>query len=269
MDFNKQVIEEFRANHGRVGGYFEGARLLLITTTGARSGRKHTNPVGYYPDADGRNMVIGSAGGAPKHPDWFHNLVANPVVTVEDGVFTYDAKATVLTGAARDEAFARAVEADAGWAEYQAKTSRVIPVVMLEAVSGGPPNASSPGEALVLVHNAFRRELELIRSEFARSGRTLGVQLRINCLVLCQGLSNHHTGEDRALFPMIEQRYPEAAPVVDRLRREHGRISELVEELRGVLDGGQGDARAEVDRLTRELERHLDYEEAQLLPLLG
>ncbi|GAA2780482.1 nitroreductase/quinone reductase family protein [Crossiella cryophila] len=271
MDFNKQVIEEFRANNGRVGGYFEGSRLLLITTTGARSGKAHTNPVGYYPDGDGRSLIIGSAGGSPKHPDWYHNLVANPELTVEDGVFTYEAKATVLTGEARDQAFARAVEADEGWAEYQSKTTRVIPVVILEATSGGPPNAGSASEALKLVHNAFRRELAMIRSEFAKSGRTLGVQLRINCLTLCQGLHNHHTGEDMAIFPYLGDRYPEFQPTIDRLREEHVRIADLTAELQRTLDNVDADPAVvltEVERLTNELERHLDYEEAQLIPVL-
>ncbi|MGO1054880.1 nitroreductase/quinone reductase family protein [Crossiella sp. CA198] len=270
MDFNKQVIEEFRANNGRVGGYFEGSRLLL-TTTGARSGKPHTNPVGYYPDGDGRALIIGSAGGSPKHPDWFHNLVATPELTVEDGVFTYEAKATVLTGADRDQAFARAVEADEGWAEYQSKTTRVIPVVILEATSGGPPNAGSASEALKQVHNAFRRELALIRTEFAKSGRTLGVQLRINCLTLCQGLRNHHTGEDMAIFPFLADKYPEFEPTIDRLRSDHVRIAELTAELQQTLDNVDADPQlvlAEVERLTTELENHLDYEEAQLIPVL-
>lgn len=271
MDFNKQVIEEFRANNGDVGGYFQDARLLLITTTGARSGKPHTSPVAYYPDGDGRNLIIGSAGGSPKHPDWYHNLLANPRLTVEDGVFTYEAKATVLTGEERDRAFARAVEAEAGWAEYQAKTSRVIPVVVLEAVSGGPPNAKSMSEALLMVHNAFRRELRLIRGEFGKSGRTLGVQLRINCLTLCQGLTNHHTGEDMAIFPFLAERFPEAADTIQRLRDEHGRVAELTAALKAALDDREADSAsvlAEVERLAAELERHLDYEEAQILPLL-
>lgn len=101
-DFTQQIIEEFRANDGRVGGPFEGARLLLLTTTGVQSGAPHTTPVGYYPDGAERVLVIGSAGGAPKHPDWYHNLVANPRVTVEAGVFTYEADAVVLKGAERD-----------------------------------------------------------------------------------------------------------------------------------------------------------------------
>src|SRR5690606_29051160 len=97
----QQVIDEFRANGGRVGGPFEGARLLLLTTTGARSGAPHTVPLGYLPDGGEQFFVIGSAGGSPRHPDWFRNLVAHPQVTVEDGVFVVDAVAEVLDGAER------------------------------------------------------------------------------------------------------------------------------------------------------------------------
>ncbi|EQD81355.1 cation-binding protein, partial [Saccharopolyspora erythraea D] len=122
-DFNLKIIEEFRARGGRVGGPFEGGRLLLLTTTGARTGARHTTPVGYLPDGDGRTLVIASAGGSPRHPDWFHNVVANPRVTVEDGVFTYEADAVVLEGPERDRVFARAVEFEPGWGEYQAGTT--------------------------------------------------------------------------------------------------------------------------------------------------
>jgi deazaflavin-dependent oxidoreductase (nitroreductase family) len=83
-DFTEQIIKEFRANDGQVGGPFTDARLLLLTTTGARSGRPHTTVLGYYPDGE-RVLVVGSAGGGPKHPDWYHNLVADPAVTVETG----------------------------------------------------------------------------------------------------------------------------------------------------------------------------------------
>ncbi|MFD5843426.1 nitroreductase/quinone reductase family protein [Streptomyces chartreusis] len=281
-DFNQQVIEEFRANKGRVGGYFEGARLLLLTTTGARTGRPHTTPVGYLPDSDDRVLVIASAAGAPRHPAWFHNLVANPRVTVESGAFTYEARAVVLEGEERDRIFARAVEADPGWAAYQEKTERVIPVVALHSLAEGGPgniNASSMGEALKVVHDAFRRELELIRAEMAAGDKgsttgttgTLGAQLRVNCLTFCAGLHNHHTGEGLAMFPFLEDRYPELAPALARLRDEHDRIAELVEELRRVVGDENADpdtARREVDRLTTELEAHLTYEEEQLIPLL-
>ncbi|GGP64745.1 nitroreductase/quinone reductase family protein [Saccharothrix coeruleofusca] len=269
-DFNQKVIEEFRANRGRVGGYFEGARLLLLTTTGARSGKRHTVPLGYLPDGD-RVLVIGSAGGAPRHPAWFHNLVADPRATVEDGVFTYEAQAEVLAGEERDRVFARAVEFDPGWGEYQARTTRVLPVVALKQVGGGPPAFGSWAEAVKGVHEAFRRELSLIREEITRSGPGLGAQLRINCLTLCQGLRNHHTGEDVALFPFIADRYPEVKPVLDRLALEHERIAALLADLHRVTsegDTGPEALRVEVERLAGELERHLAYEEEQLVPLL-
>jgi deazaflavin-dependent oxidoreductase (nitroreductase family) len=273
--FNQQIIEEFRARHGRVGGYFEGARLILLTTRGARTGTPHTTPVGYYPDGGERVLVIASAGGAPRHPDWFRNLLAHPRVTVEDGTFTYEAEAFVLERAERDRAFARAVEADPGWAEYQAKTDRVIPVVALRVLpKDGPPNvnAGSMAEGLKVIHDAFRRELALVRKEVAEQGTAaLGAQLRVNCLTLCQGLHNHHTGEELGIFPLLAGRRPEAVPALDRLRREHERIAELLDELRRVVaDEGAdpGLVLSEVDRLTDELESHLAYEEEQLIPLL-
>ncbi|MET9559101.1 nitroreductase/quinone reductase family protein [Streptomyces tauricus] len=276
-DFNQQIIEEFRANAGEVGGPFEGARLILLTTTGARSGERHTTPVAYYADGDGDVLVIASAAGAPKHPDWFHNLVAHPQVTVESGVFTYEATAEVLEGTARDDAFARAVEADPGWADYQARTSRVIPVVALHQNPGdGPPNvgASSMGQYVRLIHDAFRRELALIRKEIGNAGPTLGAQLRINCLTFCQGLHNHHTGEDIAMFPFLADSHPDLAPVIGRLREEHERIAELTAELKQVIGADPAvpvdprHVREEVERLTTTLEAHLTYEEEQLIPVL-
>ncbi|WP_443081138.1 hemerythrin domain-containing protein [Streptomyces sp. PmtA] len=130
---------------------------------------------------------------------------------------------------------------------------------------------TSMGEAIKAVHDAFRRELALIRREIAESGPRLGAQLRINCLTLCQGLHNHHTGEDTALFPFLAGRYEELAPVMDRLREEHGKIAALLDELRRVVaaDGAEpGLVQAEVGRLSDELEAHLVYEEEQLIPVL-
>ncbi|MEV8545007.1 nitroreductase/quinone reductase family protein [Streptomyces sp. NPDC051572] len=272
-DFNQPVIDEFRANRGRMSGYFEGARLLLLTTTGARTGTPHTTPVGYLPDGD-RVLVIASAAGSDRHPDWFRNLVAHPQVTVESGVFTYEARAEVLTGEERDRLFARAVEADEGWATYQEKTDRIIPVVALHSLAQGGPgniNATSFGEAIKVVHDAFRRELSLIRDELTSgtATTTLGAQLRVNCLTFCQGLHNHHTGEDTVLFPLVAERHPQSAPALARLREEHERIAELVEELRGTLATTREPAgvRAEVERLTAALEAHLTYEEEELIPL--
>ncbi|WP_328439959.1 nitroreductase/quinone reductase family protein [Streptomyces sp. NBC_00457] len=272
-DFNQQIIDEFRANHGAVGGYFEGARLLLLTTTGARTGAPHTTPLGYLPDGAERVLVIASAGGSSRHPAWYHNLRANPQVTVESGAFTYPARAVVLAGEERDQAFARAVEAEPGWAAYQEKAGRVIPVVALyEIEQDGPPNirAGSLGEAIKVIHDGFRRELALIRKEMA-DGAALGAQLRVNCLTFCHGLHYHHTAEDMGMFPVLADRHPEAAPVLARLREEHERIAELVEELRAAVSAGSdaGSAHAEVERLATELEEHLTYEEEELIPLLS
>lgn len=275
--FNQNIIDEFRAHHGRMSGYFEGARLILLTTTGARTGTPHTTPVGYLADGGERILVIASAGGSPRHPDWYRNLLAHPEATVESGVFTYRARAEVLTGEERDRAFARAVEAEPGWQAYQEKAGdRVIPVVALyEIAQGGPPNiaADSPGEAMRLVHDMFRRELDLIRKEMAAGdGTLLGAQLRVNCLTLCAGLHNHHTGEDTALFPFLAGRHPHLAPTLERLEQEHVHIADLVEQLRRAVSGEHSDpatARAEVDRLTAALEAHLTYEEEQLVPALG
>jgi len=272
-NFQDSLIAEFRANHGRLSGRFEGARMLLLTTTGARSGQPHTTPVAYLPDGGERVLVIASAMGSPKHPDWFHNLVANPRVTVENGVFTYQAEATVLEGTERDTLFARAAEADPGWAEYQRKTTRTIPVVALRQIPGGPPDVGtvSFGEALQRIHDAFRRELTLIRAELATSGTGLGAQLRVNCLTLCAGLHFHHTAEDAGFFPMVAGRGPELAPVIDRLRSEHEQIAVLLERLQEIVGTDSADASLvlpEVDRLIDQLERHLTYEEEQLIPVL-
>ena len=275
-DFNQPIIDEFRANNGRVGGMFEGARLLLLTTTGARTGTPHTTPLGYLPDGGDRVLVIASAGGSPRHPAWYHNLRANPRVTVESGAFTYEARAVVLEGEERDRSFARAVETEPGWAAYQEKAGdRVIPMVALyENAVPGPPNirAGSMGEAIKLVHDNFRHELALIREEMRENtGSTLGAQLRVNCLTFCQGIHNHHTGEDQGLFPFLAGRHPEAAPVLARLGEEHERIAALVEELKQVVWTATEPATAqtEVERLAAELEAHLTYEEEQLIPLLG
>jgi len=133
-DYNKQIIEEFRANGGKVGGYFEGADLVLLTTTGARTGRQVTTPVMYREDA-GRIVVIASYAGADHHPAWYHNLRAHPEVTVELGTEKFRAKAATVTDPAeRDRLYARMVEKAPQFAEYEKKTSRVIPVVTLDRI---------------------------------------------------------------------------------------------------------------------------------------
>jgi len=130
-DFNQRIIAEFRANGGTVGGPFAGAPMLLLTTTGARSGEQRTTPLVYLPDGD-RLVVIASKGGAPTHPAWYHNLVAHPDVTVEVGSETLPVRAAVLSGEERDRLYARQAALRPAFAEYQAKTTRRIPVVALQ-----------------------------------------------------------------------------------------------------------------------------------------
>jgi deazaflavin-dependent oxidoreductase (nitroreductase family) len=129
-DWNHGVIEEFRANAGQVGGPFEGAPLLLLTSIGARSGNEHTTPVMYLPDGD-RYVIFASKGGAPAHPDWFRNLSANPNATVEVGTERFPVTAIITEGAERDALYARQVERFPQFGEYEQKTDRVIPVVAL------------------------------------------------------------------------------------------------------------------------------------------
>jgi deazaflavin-dependent oxidoreductase (nitroreductase family) len=129
--FNQNLIQEFRANEGKVGGRFEGRPVLLLTTTGAKSGRPFTIPLVYLPDGE-RLLIFASKAGAPRHPDWYHNLVANPTVTLEVGNEKFDATAKVVTGDERDRLYQRQVEAMPQFGDYQKNTTRVIPVVALE-----------------------------------------------------------------------------------------------------------------------------------------
>ena len=132
QDWNTKIIQEFRANGGKVGGQFEGAPLLLLTTTGRRSGAPRTSPMMYLDDGQGRWLVFASKAGAPTHPDWFLNLQANPQVSVEIGDRSgVPATAVVLEGAERDRWYNEQASRYPGFAEYQDKTDRVIPVVAL------------------------------------------------------------------------------------------------------------------------------------------
>ncbi|QBD75527.1 nitroreductase family deazaflavin-dependent oxidoreductase [Ktedonosporobacter rubrisoli] len=133
-DFNQQIIEEFHANGGKVGGYFQNAKMLLLTTTGAKSGKQRVSPLVYTTD-DERLVIIASKGGAPTNPDWYHNLQANPVATVEVGTEKYQVRASVAGPEDRDRLYAKMVEIMPGFAEYQQKTTRKIPVVLLDRIA--------------------------------------------------------------------------------------------------------------------------------------
>ncbi len=129
-DWNRQVVEEFRANEGRLGGNFEGAPVLLLHTWGRKTQTERVNPMMYLAQ-DGRMFVFASKAGAPVDPDWYLNLRANPQVTVELGTETFTATAVPVTGPERDTLYAEQARRNPGFAEYQAKTDRVIPVVEL------------------------------------------------------------------------------------------------------------------------------------------
>lgn len=129
-DWNKAIIAEFRANGGKVGGQFAGATLLLLHTTGAKSGQERVNPVVYTTDGD-QLVVIASKGGAPTNPDWYYNLVANPQVTVEVNTEQFQAEATIPAEPERTRLYNQMATAMPGFAEYQRKTERIIPVVVL------------------------------------------------------------------------------------------------------------------------------------------
>ncbi len=130
QEFNKSIIDEFRKNDGIVGGQFAGARLLLLSTTGAKTGLPRVNPLAYLADGD-RHIVIASYAGGPNNPPWYYNLLANPEVSVEVGSERFTARTEVLDEPERTELFARMVEMMSVFSEYQSKTTRVIPVVAL------------------------------------------------------------------------------------------------------------------------------------------
>lgn len=130
-DFNQQVIAEFRANGGKVGGPFAGSPMMLLTTTGAKSGQPRTTPLVHTMDGD-RIVIIASKGGAPTNPDWYRNLVANPTATVEMGTEKFQVRARVAEGEERQRLYDHQAALMPNFAEYQKKTSRQIPVVILE-----------------------------------------------------------------------------------------------------------------------------------------
>ena len=132
-DWNSNIIQEFRTNEGKVGGPFDGAPLLLLHTTGARSGEERINPMMYLADGD-RLVVFASKGGAPTNPDWFHNLVANPEVEIEVGTERRKVRARVAEGEEHDQLYAEQSRRYPQFAKYQEGTDRTIPVVILEAV---------------------------------------------------------------------------------------------------------------------------------------
>jgi deazaflavin-dependent oxidoreductase (nitroreductase family) len=129
--WNTAIINEFRANNGKVGGQFEGTPLLLLHTTGAKSGAERINPLAYTKDGE-RLIIIASKGGAPTNPDWYYNLLANPSVTVEVGSEHFAARATAAAEPERTRLFEQMAAQMPGFADYQRNTPRTIPVIVIE-----------------------------------------------------------------------------------------------------------------------------------------
>lgn len=282
QEFNRLIIEEFRANGGRVGGMFEGAALVLLTTLGARSGKRRTNPAAYARDGE-RLLVFASNAGGPAHPGWYFNLLADDRVTVEigteagaveeggaggGGVRTFSARAEPLQGEERDHQYALQAARDPGFAAYQAGTDRTIPVIALHPLNlNDPARNRAIGEELVRVHAQLRAELATLRA-IPASPSSLDEGLLLRCLSFCESLSMHHTAEDGA-FSAFDQQFPELAPVLERLRAEHRAVSTALTKLRTEPPATPEALRQELDRLAKDLEDHFTYEEKHLLPSLN
>lgn len=284
-EWNDKIIEEFRANRGKVGGMFEGTPLILLTTTGARSGVPRTNPVACLRDGE-RLLVFASYAGAPRHPDWYHNLLADPTVTVEAGdgtaVETFTATAHPLAGEERDQAYARQAALVPAFAGYQEKTSRVIPVVAL--YRRDPGRARAMGDQLVKIHEGLRTEMAALVAAVeealahgtpveATPAPGLEAGLRERCLAFCEAVHGHHVKETEGGFALLERAYPGLAPTLDRLRREHETLARIREDLRAAVgEVGSADPRTirtRLESLTAELEAHFAREEEWLVSALN
>lgn len=254
---NQQVIDEFRANGGVVGGPFEGVPLLLMTTAGAKTGQPHTTPAVYLRDGE-RLLVFATNAGSDRHPQWFHNLVADPQVTVEVGTRTLAARAVVLDDAERDRWYAVQASLDPAFRGYEQSTTRVIPVVALVPLKLDADRLRALGQQLRRHHDDLRAELARLREDPSPGRDLMG-----HCLTFCNHLGMHHIREDGA-FTAFEDQFPDLAPVIARLRREHRAVAGTLRELR-ELAGDPEALRPELDRLTKELEEHFAYEEEHLV----
>ncbi|MFI9828485.1 nitroreductase/quinone reductase family protein [Streptomyces sp. NPDC051913] len=290
LSWNERVIQEFRANNGRVGGMFEGAPMVVLTTMGRKTGKPHVNPAIYYKDGD-RYLVFASNAGRGKNPDWYHNLLDSPQVTMEIGteegaVRPYATRAQVLEGEERDRYWELQCSLDPAFREYEEKAGRAIPVVALHPLDLGVITDRSRmiGTQLLKHHADLRAELARVRAavdETLTAGGAdpgsmadLSEQLRKHCLTYCYGLQMHHIREDGS-FSAFEKRFPHLVPAITRLREEHKVVEAALAEFEELLDKGGfqnpddvARLRAELDRVVGGLEDHFRYEEETLLPAL-
>lgn len=277
--FNRGVIDEFRANAGRVGGKFEGFTLALLTTTGARTGIRRTTPLAYF-ELNGMPAVVASAMGGPRHPAWLANVRARPQVSVEVGAESFDALASIPSGIERDRLFAQVVEQDPEFGDYQASTSRVIPVVILQRLSS-PSVPPFEGERARLVawaaelrqvHDRLRQALRVAQDSAAqgRSPEVAGRELLLFCHGFCTALTGHHEGEDRELFPAIAAAHPELRDTLRYLQQDHSMIAHLVSGLQSSVDASATpvELARHLEGIAAIMESHFRYEERQLLEVL-
>ncbi|AOS63639.1 nitroreductase/quinone reductase family protein [Actinoalloteichus hymeniacidonis] len=287
ISFNDAVINEYRANGGKISGPLADSDLLLLTTTGARSKKQHTVALGYV-HHEGLLLIVGSYLGAPRHPDWYHNLLAHPEVRVELGDAEFDAIAVPAEGDRRDQLFAAVVRAAPGYGDYQANTARELPVVVLErweTPAAARRTITTLADKILEIHAWLRAQLSQVRAEteayFAAREQhpdpafvpSLGMQIRQHCLAFCGTLEFHHTSEDAHIFPVMAGYHPHLREAFDRLGTEHldiARIKEdLVALLRDITSADPHRFRDELDGMARRLLAHLDYEESVLVPLLA
>ncbi|MEV7194324.1 nitroreductase/quinone reductase family protein [Streptomyces sp. NPDC093510] len=290
LSWNERVIQEFRANNGRVGGMFEGAPMVVLTTMGRRTGKPHVNPAIYNKDGD-RYLVFASNAGRDKHPDWYHNLLKSPQVTLEIGteegaVKPFATRAEVLEGEERDRYWEQQCTIDPAFRQYEEQANRTIPVVALYPLNLGANTERSRmiGAQLKKHHEDLRADLARVRAAIdetlspegaaAQPVADLTEQLRKRCLTYCYGLQMHHIREDGS-FSAFEEKFPHLVPAISRLRDEHKVVEAALAEFEELLDKGgfdraeDGDRlRAELDRVVNGLEEHFRYEEETLLPAL-
>ncbi|MGW7535837.1 nitroreductase/quinone reductase family protein [Amycolatopsis sp. NPDC054798] len=286
-DFHRRLIAEFRANRGELGGMFEGWSLAVLTTTGARTGLDREVLLGYL-EIDGDGVVVASANGADRDPAWYHNIRRNPIVTVETRDGTYRAIAALPRGQAYEKLFARVVAEAPGYGDYQAKTTREIPVVVLHRIEPRPgeERVKGMGDWLVEVHQWLRGELRTLREQadrvaegsataIVRPKPDLAQQMRTHCLSFCTALRRHHVGEDSAVFPALAEQFPALAPAIAQLAGEHRTVARLQDSIQELVDSfvpGESDParlRAELERLAGELEAHFDFEEQTVVTALN
>lgn len=231
--------------------------MIHLTTTGARTGRPHRVPLGAL-DIDGRLVVVASAMGSPKHPAWYHNIRHNPLATVETESETFEAMAALPPD--RDELFAEIIAREPGFADYQARTTRVLPVVELHRLDA----VRRMGDWLVEVHDWLRAELRDLREGGSK-------RLSTRCSGFCAALTRHHTGEGAAIFPMLAARFPALAPALEKLGEEHVVVARLQEEIQRLVDEETDPdrLRTELDRLASALDDHFAYEERTIVTALN